>query len=182
MISDAPPRPLRVRAVVVTAFALTIVLSSSRLCAQPATIDLTRAVVLTPAKKTGPEAKAVQMLVEEVEKRSRVRWDHVNELPSEFSPVILVGRPNELLPFMTGINALPPEKQSKGPTEGYQIKVTGIRKGIGVLVMGNDARGVLFGVGRLLRALRMERDRVTLPADFRADPAPRTKLRGHQLG
>ena len=47
---------------------------------------------------------------------------------------------------------------------------------------GNDARGVLFGVGRLLRELRMDRDRVLLPSAFRIATAPRIPVRGHQLG
>ena len=51
-----------------------------------------------------------------------------------------------------------------------------------VWVSGNDSRGTLFGVGRLLRELRMERQRVTLPADFQISSLPQTPLRGHQIG
>ena len=40
-----------------------------------ATIDLTHAVVVVPPDLSGPEGKAVTMLVEEVEKRAGVRWD-----------------------------------------------------------------------------------------------------------
>ena len=42
--------------------------------------------------------------------------------------------------------------------------------------------GVLFGVGRLLRELRLGRLKVTLPAGFQAESAPTTALRGHQIG
>jgi hypothetical protein len=48
--------------------------------------------------------------------------------------------------------------------------------------VGNDARGVLFGVGRLLRTLRMRKGSVTLDAPLRIATAPAVKLRGHQLG
>jgi hypothetical protein len=41
---------------------------------------------------------------------------------------------------------------------------------------------VLFGVGRLLRTVRMEKRKVTLPADFKVATAPHYPLRGHQLG
>ena len=47
---------------------------------------------------------------------------------------------------------------------------------------GNDARGVLFGVGRLLRELRTTQDRVLLPAGFQVETSPSYPLRGHQLG
>ena len=51
-----------------------------------------------------------------------------------------------------------------------------------VYVMGNDARGVMFGVGHKLRVLRMRRDGVWLPNDLEITTAPCYPLRGHQLG
>jgi hypothetical protein len=41
---------------------------------------------------------------------------------------------------------------------------------------------VLFAVGRLLRELRMDRDRVKLPTGFRTASSPRYPVRGHQMG
>ena len=52
----------------------------------------------------------------------------------------------------------------------------------GVEIIGNDERGVLFGVGGLLRALEMRRDSVTLPGTLDIRTAPKYALRGHQLG
>src|SRR5262249_60478476 len=51
-----------------------------------------------------------------------------------------------------------------------------------VLVAGNGSRGVLFGIGRLLRALRVRPGRVSLPDALDLVSAPRYPLRGHQLG
>src|SRR5207248_9716171 len=51
-----------------------------------------------------------------------------------------------------------------------------------VAVLGSDVRGVLFGVGRLLRSLRMSRDRILCPAEMDIATAPAYPLRGHQLG
>ena len=51
-----------------------------------------------------------------------------------------------------------------------------------VSVVGNDARGLLFGIGRLLRELRVAPDRVLLPASLNLTSAPKYPLRGHQLG
>ncbi len=48
--------------------------------------------------------------------------------------------------------------------------------------MGNDARGVLFGVGRLLRELHMKAAEVSLPGRLSLRAAPKYPLRGHQLG
>src|SRR5467141_2477435 len=50
------------------------------------------------------------------------------------------------------------------------------------LVIGNDARGVLFGVGRLLRALHLGEGKITIEDDSNLSTAPKHPLRGHQLG
>ena len=47
---------------------------------------------------------------------------------------------------------------------------------------GADERGVLFGVGRLLRELRLTRGAIGLAPGLRLSTTPRTRLRGHQLG
>src|SRR5207244_649302 len=51
-----------------------------------------------------------------------------------------------------------------------------------VFIIGNDARGVLFGVGQLLRALRMNLQRIMIADDANVTTAPKYRLRGHQLG
>ncbi len=119
-------------------------------------MDLSRAQVAYPAAFSGPEAKAVAMLIEEVDKRSGIRW--------------------EIAPDANGA-ALTIERGS-GPAEGYRIRSAGGS----VTISGNDARGVLFGIGRLLRELRITRNSIQLPDGFEETSAPRYPLRGHQLG
>jgi hypothetical protein len=149
--------------------------------AEPAMIDVTNAAVLAPAKPSGPEIKAVRMLVEEVEKRSRVRWALATSSPRE-GPVIAVGRVEQLREMLRDADFVLPEDLGRGGAEGYHIATGASHGQVLVLVAGNDDRGVLFGVGRLLRELRLHRDRVILPAGFKVASAPRTPLRGHQIG
>ena len=125
--------------------------------------DLTRAVVVAPANFSGPENKAVQMLMEEVEKRSQVRWARVNQAPSDGTPFISINR------------AISKDSLAR---EGYQIKTTNNS----VAIIGNDARGVLFGTGHLLRTLRIKKNKITLPHKLEISTAPKYPLRGHQLG
>src|SRR5438552_1931336 len=67
--------------------------------------------------------------------------------------------------------------------EGYRVVVNaGGRGAPTVLVLGADARGMLFGVGRLLRELRMTRGSVQVPATLSIVSTPQVALRGHQLG
>ena len=124
-------------------------------CALP--IYLTHATIVAPG--VAPPSKAVTMLIEEAEKRTGIRWTLATS-PAASSIVI------------TQVSS------KRGPAEGYSIRVENGR----VLVTGNDARGVLFGIGRLLRAMRMTPGNATLDDDFTVVTAPAYRLRGHQLG
>ena len=144
-------------------------------------LDLTNAVVIAPDTLSDREKKAVGMLVDEVRKRSMVRWDQQQQVPvSSDVPVILVGPREKLRPLLTSLEEKIPLSGAQGPAEGYQILSLSKRRLIAVI--GNDERGVLFGVGRLLRELRMRRGVIQIPVDFQETSAPETPLRGHQLG
>jgi hypothetical protein len=106
-------------------------------------------------KAGSADQKAATVLIEEAEKRTQIRWP----AGASGSPVITLER-------------------GQGPAEGYTIRASAS----GVTISGNDARGVLFGVGRLLRALDMRPGAVTLTDDFHITTAPKYPLRGHQLG
>jgi hypothetical protein len=163
------------------ALALVLLLAAA-VHAAPATLDLTAAVIVTPADLGRREQKAVQMLLEEVEKRSRVRWEQSTTWPAGAAPRLVVGPAEGVRQLAAAHGFGLPDGLGRGGREGYRIGITTSQAAPVVWVAGNDARGVLFGVGRLLRTLRMERDRVSLAADFHADTAPHTPLRGHQLG
>ena len=66
--------------------------------------------------------------------------------------------------------------------EGFQLVTTGGGAAAEVTVAGADERGVLFGVGRLLRELRMDRGTLAVAPSLRLSTTPATPLRGHQLG
>src|SRR5262245_13126801 len=150
--------------------------------ATAADLDLTRAVVVTPPNLSGPAAKAVRMLAEEVEARSMVRWDHAEKWPAGGTPVVVVGAADGVRKLLDKQGIRVPVPAGRPKPEGYQIGVAAVGTTPVVWVAGNDARGVLFGVGRLLRELRLGRLKVTLPDGFKEESAPTTTLRGHQIG
>jgi hypothetical protein len=146
-------------------------------------IDLTRAIVVVPDGLSGPEAKAVNLLAEEVKARARIDWDVSIRWPTEAIPVVAVV-PARLLESFEGQHRR--RLVADGPPkakEGYRIISGGAGEAAAaVTVIGSDERGVLFGVGRLLRALRMAPGRVTLLQRLALTSAPKYSLRGHQLG
>jgi hypothetical protein len=121
-----------------------------------------------PAGLTGPEQKAVALLTDAVQERSRIRWalSTTGATPAG-GPVVVIRRS----PAKTGRKA-----------EGYALRSFDNHGAPGVEISGNDEPGVLFGVGGLLRTLEIRRDSVILPHDLHVDTAPRYPVRGHQLG
>jgi hypothetical protein len=147
-------------------------------------LDLSSAVVVVPDGLSGPENKAVRLLAEEVRKRSRIRWDVMIRWPADAVPVIAVSPARLLASFPGELRERVPTVVAGKEKEGFRIQtVSGGAGAVPVVsVVGNDARGVLFGVGRLLRELRMVGGRVSLPDGLNVASAPRYALRGHQLG
>jgi hypothetical protein len=146
------------------------------------TLDLRNAVIVSVPDATPRQKQAVKMLVEEAEKRTNIRWPLMTAWPTTNVPVIAVGLSSALRdiagPHADGLQSAP----TPSAAEGYRLCVRTAEKNPAVVILGNDERGVLFGVGNLLRELRMERQRVSLRDDLDITTAPRYPLRGHQLG
>jgi hypothetical protein len=145
-------------------------------------VDLGSAVVVYPASFSGPERKAVQMLAEEAEKRSKKLWLTTTNWPSSNGPVIAVCTRTLLPDFAPGAAKEWAESPKSKLPEGFQITV---RRGGGntvVWVVGNDSRGVLFGVGRLLREIHFQPGSAVVADNLDIATAPAYPLRGQQLG
>jgi hypothetical protein len=122
--------------------------------AYAADLDLTGAHLATPASLSKQETKAIEMLRDEVEKRTLIR------IPlSGAGPAIAITR-------------------GHGPAEGYSLQTRGGQ----VALSANDSRGMLFGLGRLLREMHMRRGSINIAGDLNITTAPKYALRGHQLG
>ncbi|MGO9203178.1 MAG: hypothetical protein ACLQM8_21870 [Limisphaerales bacterium] len=149
---------------------------------QNTALELKNAVVVTAPGFAGAGRQAVVMLVEEVEKRSGIRWQETTNWPPAGVPVIGVGLKSEVRSFAGP--SLEPLQSLSGPegAEGYRLCLRKGETNSGVYVLGNDMRGVLFGVGRLLRELHWGRGRVWAPDALDISTAPKYRLRGHQLG
>jgi hypothetical protein len=126
----------------------------------------------------------VEMLLDEVRKRSQIRWEVVHAWPraDQNSPVIAIGR-NSDLSNLLGAKASSLAKGSPANlAEGYQLRTGRIEDMPAILVSGNDSRGVLFGIGKLLRSLEIGRQRIVLPQPLAILSTPTYPIRGHQLG
>lgn len=152
-------------------------------CIQSAqAIDLTRARVVAPASLSRPEQKALQMLIDEVEKRTQIKWQASSSWPDDTTPVIALGQSSALNQLAgASVSELLNEHVAEAP-EGFRIRTKELKSGPAVFVIGNDPRGVIFGVGHLLRRMHLSKGRIELEDNFSVTEAPKYPLRGHQLG
>src|SRR5262245_53792742 len=146
-----------------------------------ALLDLRQAVIVGPASPNLQEQTALRVLVEEVEKRTLIKLPLSTEVKGGIGsrPVINVGTAANL------------KVAAPGP-EGYVLQTSVRGNQPVVTVAGADTRGMLFGVGRLLRELRMGKGktgatdtyepRLEIATGLQISTAPKVKLRGHQLG
>ena len=142
-------------------------------------IDLSgAAIVCRPADSV--QAKAVQILQDEIQKRTGIRLGEGESMPMGRTAAILLGTAND---FPLAAVSPPAGIAVPQKADGFALWVdTTERPAPTVCLVGYDSRSLLMGAGRLLRLLRMREDKVSLPTDTRLATAPKYAIRGHQLG
>ena len=145
-------------------------------------LELHHGVIVTAPDASPRQHQAARMLIEEAEKRTGIRWPQTNAWPAAGTPVIAVGNLAALRQFAGPYSKeLLAVRKPAGP-EGYRLCVKRGAASPGVFVIGDDERGVLFGVGRLLRELRLGPGSALIRDDLDLTTSPKYPLRGHQLG
>ena len=135
-------------------------------------------VVIRMGQLPKAEQTAAQVLVEELEKRIGKRLPVSTAWPKDGIVVALTSSPADT----AGGHAVPKPGSGDRPEarrEGYRVFVEG---GKIVWIVGADPRGVLFGVGRLLRTMDWGKGVARVPASLDLAAAPAYPIRGHQLG
>src|SRR5262249_26044851 len=79
-------------------------------------------VVVSPAGLGARETKAVQMLIDEVEKRTLIRWAWTDEWPRQ-SPAVVIGPAAGVRQLLRSKGVQLPEDPTGGAAEGYQIGI-----------------------------------------------------------
>jgi hypothetical protein len=152
-------------------------------------IDLSHAVVIAPSAQEGtPRGHALELLLDEVEKRTGLRLHVFQEWPDasavEATPRIVLASHDEK--DLLSASRFPESEVPEGfaeKSEGYFLHNRRQEHPAPVVwVVANDDRGFLFGIGGLLREMWMGEKRFTVPGDLRIATAPARPLRGHQLG
>ncbi|MFN3378657.1 MAG: hypothetical protein ACK41O_04330, partial [Runella zeae] len=142
-------------------------------------IDLTQASINRRQADANEFKEIVTVLQEEIAARSGV-------LPKISSNFEGSSETNIYLILEKNITELPSALRAEVlrlplPTrEGFRLVAMAEKNA--VVIVGKDVRGVMYGVGRLLRKAEITKGRVRFPADFRISTSPKYLVRGHQLG
>ncbi len=145
-------------------------------------IDLREAVVVVrPGALPPAESAAATVLIEEVEKRTRIMLPRATTWP-QGKVVIAITSTDSVPAWGRAIPARHDEEHPERRPEGYRIYVDALADPPVVWITGADPRGTLFGVGNLLRRLDWSESHLSLAADVDIATAPAFAIRGHQLG
>ena len=142
-------------------------------------IDLSTSKIVSFEKKDPLVLKAISVLQEEVTKRTQIQLEVQTKWSQESQPTIAIGLEGQLDKFPSEYQALLKE-MPEIDHEGYKIAI--VAKSKTVLVVGNDARGVLYGIGKLVRKMEMGTGKIKLATDVQMSSSPKYPIRGHQLG
>lgn len=144
------------------------------LCIDPALgqeVDLSRAAIVVRSGDRLPAEKvAAEILCEEIAKRTGLTLPVLEKECDSAGALIRLGLGTR--------DTLP-----KTP-ESYSIRVIPAQEKTLTIVevSGIDGRGVMFGVGKLLRTLEWSKGRLSLDSKFSCVLSPDVPLRGHQIG
>ncbi|MBM3878959.1 MAG: hypothetical protein FJ387_04470 [Verrucomicrobia bacterium] len=161
--------------------ATALVVTSAATAAAP--LDLAGAtVVVRSGERPAAEATAARVLVEEVERRTGLRWPIATQWP-EGAPVIALNSG----PTDPGWGRTVPRREGaelpENRPEGFRLRVAAQASQPPIVwITGADGRGALFGVGQFLRQLEWVRGQARFPAGLDLASAPVQRIRGHQLG
>jgi hypothetical protein len=143
--------------------------------------DLNHCTVITPSSPSKREVVAAEMVLDEIMKRCGITWTQGSNAPA--SPVkIYLGTRSNWHGFGSVVSSLS-TKAAKLPAESYAIATGNEGGSQWIAACGSDERGLIFGVGRMLRMLRLTRRAVSgnLQA-MNLTSSPHYAVRGHQLG
>ena len=144
-------------------------------------LDLSNvAILISPSIKTPVHETAEKILVEEIGKRTSLQlnlaenWDNKTIIACALSvDKKLFGG---VIPKRNGDN-LPESKK-----EGFRL-FNEIKNGKNIVwIIGDDERGILYGIGKLLRIAEMKKGEITIANAIDFSASPEYPIRGHQFG
>lgn len=163
-------------------FAMTLVAVSIAFMSLAQSIDFSHASIFVSPDGERAIQKPIAVLKEEIYKRTgialAVKYDVKSAaVPAEPRIILATTRDLSMLPssLRAALARMPPIGK-----DGFKLLMRSDAKT--VVIMGDDARSVLYGIGRLLRKAEMRAGNISVPVSTTISTTPVYSVRGHQLG
>jgi hypothetical protein len=144
-------------------------------------IDLGRVSIVLSGAAAAREATAARVLAEESRKRCGLDWS-IGSKAEGGAVTIYAGTraaSGKLGQPVAGLAAA----NHPLPAEGFALQTGSDANGRWIAVFGADERGLLFGIGKLLRSIVFSRQAAKVDANLlKGSSSPHYPVRGHQLG
>ena len=144
-------------------------------------LDLSEAnILISPLIKSPIQETAADILVEEIEKRTNLQLGLEDSWDSRTIIALALAGDGQL--FGETVPARGGQDAPELKKEGYRIFHESKGDKSTLWVVGADARGILYGIGKLLRTAKMNDGQITIGSTIDFSEAPEYALRGHQFG
>lgn len=142
-------------------------------------LDFSSAQIVIAKELSETQQAAIELLSNELYARSLVNIPSSSVWPPSDVPVIVAGTHSSLQDKMGPFDPLIADSKD----EGFSIKLLhDNRKAPTLFIVGNDDRGMLYGIGYFLRKIKMAKKTILIPPHLQINTHPKYALRGHQLG
>ncbi|MES1213924.1 MAG: hypothetical protein ABUT20_00280, partial [Bacteroidota bacterium] len=141
--------------------------------------DFSKLTIFTPSETKTILAKPVIVLQEEIFKRTGISpvVSYTTPINNSFKVLLVLENNLSILPQILQNNL-----RQVAPTgkDGFRLLLEKETKTI--IITGNDARSILYGVGYLLRKTELRPGKIQVPESITISSTPLYPIRGHQLG
>lgn len=144
--------------------------------------EIKQGLIAVFSKMNVQYGKSLDILIEEVYKRIGVQLEIIDDRIEDDGncPVIVTALKEDLVEVRKTYGNFSFE-DNKLKDEGYYISIS-VEKRIEIYVIGADYKGILFGIGKLLRSIYWNKNSFGIKNNLKILSNPTSKLRGQQLG
>ncbi|SHF26211.1 hypothetical protein SAMN05444274_104217 [Mariniphaga anaerophila] len=140
-------------------------------------VNFTNSAIYYPYASSEKTILAAQMLHDEIARRTGIHLPMGTNPESFNTPAIIVGLETEISLLQKEFGSALRELQAAAP-EGYKIVMLPGEKTM--LIAGHDERGVMYGIGYLLRKMELRNEDIKVPL-LSVSSSPMSQIRGHHI-
>ncbi len=142
-------------------------------------INFTNTTVIVVKGSSKQLKSAIEVLQEEVLKRTGILWKQSNRISKNSECQVMVFLKNDPISMPDEWHSAVSELSIMNP-EGYKLLL--LPDGKTIIISAKTPRGALYGIGKLLRTMEMRQGNVLIPSPIQIASDPAYPIRGHQLG